>query len=175
MANRLTLQQIRDHSPCREGWKKLLKSLGNPSDMTITVSIGEVARSNGPQDALWCLRCAEFDRRDIIRAILPSVKRAATHTTDQRVVDCIAAIEGWIAGTVSVLELQKAADAAADAAAADAAAVYAAVYAARAAVYAARAAVYAARAALAAALAAAYAVRAAETSQQIEDICVVFP
>lgn len=135
---RITLQQIRDHSPCRDGWTKLLKTLGNPSDLSITVSIGEIARSNGPQDALWCLRCAEFDRRDMVRAILPSVKRAATHTTDQRVADCIAAIEGWIAGTVSVSELQKAAVRAAAYAAADAA-------------------------------------DAAETNQQIEDICAVFP
>ena len=117
---RLTLQQIRDRSPCREGWTKLLKSLGNPSDMSITVSIGEIARSNGPQDALWCLRCAEFDRRDIIRAILPSVKRAAVHITDQRVSDCIALLERWLVDeTVTNHELQKVADAVDDAVRAD--------------------------------------------------------
>ena len=26
----LTLQQIRDQSPCEDGWTQLLKSLGNP-------------------------------------------------------------------------------------------------------------------------------------------------
>ena len=185
----ITLQQIRDKSPCTEGWRKLLASLGNPSDMTITVSIGQIARSNGPDDALWCLRCTEFDRRDVVRAILPSVKRASVHTIDKRVHDCIAVIDAWIAGNATNAELQTAADAAARAtayavarAARAADAAYAAAYAAARAARAARAA-YAARAARAAyaadaAYAAADAARAtayAERAKQVEDICAVFP
>ncbi len=184
----ITLQQIRDQSPCSDGWKKVFTAYG--PYLKTTVSIGDIAKSNDAQDALWSLRCAEFDRRDILRAILPSVKRASIHTTDKRVHDCISAIEKWIAGDETI-DLRKAADAAADAAAyaADAAAdaaVYAAaadaaVYAADAAVYAADAAAYAADAAAVyaaaadAARAAADAARAAELKLQIEDICAVWP
>ena len=154
----ITLQQIRDKSPCTEGWRKLLASLGNPSDMTITVSIGQIARSNGPDDALWCLRCTEFDRRDVVRAILPSVKRASVHTIDKRVHDCIAVIDAWIAGNATNAELQTAADAAARATAyAVARAARAADAAYAAADAAARATAYAAARAADAAYAAAYA------------------
>jgi hypothetical protein len=184
-----TLQQIRDHSPCRDGWAKLLKSLGNPSDMTTQVSIGQIARSNGAQDALWCLRCADFDRRDIIRCILPSVKRASVHTTDKRVAEFIDVIEQWLADDDAV-NLQAAAYAAYAAHAAADAAARAAAYAAYAA-YATHAADVAARAAADAAYAA-YATHAADVAAdaadaayaaadvterelQVEDICNVFP
>lgn len=114
---RLTLQQIRDCHPCKEGWTKLLKSLDNPSDLSISVSIGQIARSNGPQDALWCLRCTEFDRRDVIRCILPSVKRASKYNEDRRVISCIETIEQWLNGEdANLFEAARAANAAAKAA-----------------------------------------------------------
>ena len=61
----ITLQQIRDQHPCEEGWKTLLTALGNPKDLSLQVSIGDVAKSNGVQDALWCCRCIP-DRRFVV-------------------------------------------------------------------------------------------------------------
>ena len=94
----LTLQEIRDHSPCQSGWKKLTKAVGN--DMTTKLSIGDVVISNGLTDALWCLRC--LDPRKRVAAIMPTVKRASVYTDDQRVHDCINDIEKWLAGDNSI-------------------------------------------------------------------------
>jgi len=162
---RITLQQIRDNRPCQEGWRKLLTTLGNPTDMSITVSIGEIAKSNGPQNALWCLRCANFDRKDIIKAILPSVKRALQHSKDERVSNCIQAIEDWLEDRIDIATLKKYADAAA-------AYATAAAYAAADAAY---AAIYADADAAAAAAYATAAAYAAEKEQQVLDICAIFP
>ena len=116
----ITLQQIRDQRPCEEGWKTLLTALGNPKDLSLQVSIGDIAKSNGALDALWCCRCIP-DRRFVVSLIMTAVKRASVHTTDSRVHDCVSALEKWLAGDDSV-DLKAAADGAYTAAdAADAA------------------------------------------------------
>ena len=103
----MTLQQIRDQSPCQEGWTKLLKSLGNPP-MDTVISLGDVAQSNGAADAWWCIRALDWSditlRREVIKALIPSVERAAKHTTDKRVQDCINALKDWIDGKPADLE-----------------------------------------------------------------------
>ena len=103
----LTLQQIRDQSPCQEGWTKLLKSLGNPP-MDTVISLGDVAKSNNAEDAWWCVRALDWNneqvRREVIKALLPSLERAAKHTTDKRVHDCIRALEDWLDGKPADLE-----------------------------------------------------------------------
>jgi hypothetical protein len=108
----LTLQQIRDQSPCTEGWTKLLKSLGNPPMGTV-ISLGDVAKSNDAADAWWCVRALDWSdmavRRQVVAAVMPSVERAAKHTTDKRVHDCIAVIHDWMAGRPADLEAAAAA------------------------------------------------------------------
>ena len=113
----LTLGTIRDHDPCEPGWRTLTKTLGT-IDPTTELSIGDVVLSNGLADALWCLGCLEPRQR--IAAIMPSVRRASALTADQRVHDCIAAIDRWLAGDDTVY-LRKAARAAWEASAARAA------------------------------------------------------
>lgn len=49
----ITLEQIRAHYPCEEGWRKLLRS--NPGDGPFPLS--HIVHSNGLADALWCTRC----------------------------------------------------------------------------------------------------------------------
>ncbi|MFN8994437.1 MAG: hypothetical protein ACK5X3_12370 [Pseudomonadota bacterium] len=185
MPHLITLQQIRDKHPCADGWAKLLTTLGEnhaAPNLSRLVSIGDIARSNGAADALWCLRCIS-DRRAVVRAVMPAVKRAAVRTTDHRVHDCIAAVEKWLAGDVRV-DLIAAAEAAEAAEAADAAWA-AARAAANAAAWAAEAAAWA-WAAEAAANAAAWAERAAaveataeardtERARQAADLIELFP
>mgnify|MGYP003529093001 CR=1 FL=1 len=171
----ITLQQIRDAGPCESGWRKLKKALGNP-DMARKISIGDVVLSNGLVDALWCLRC--LPARERVAAVMPSVRRASAHTSDQRVHKCIAAIDRWLAGDDNV-DLQAARAGAARAGAAEAArAAEAAAEAARAAEAAAGAA-WAAWAATAAEEAVRAAVRAAgwkaEREQQRRDLLDMFP
>ena len=90
----LTLQTIRDHYPSPYSWETLTKAIG--SDLKTKLSIGDVLISNGLDDALWCLQCLEPRTR--VAAIMPAVKRASAHTTDQRVHNCIADIDKWLAG-----------------------------------------------------------------------------
>jgi hypothetical protein len=103
MTATLTLADIRAHSPCAHGWRQLLATLGT-DDLSTRVSIGDIALSNGAPDALWCLHCLPNTvdvRRVAVAMILPAVRRAAAHTTDQRVHDCIATVERWQAGVDS--------------------------------------------------------------------------
>jgi hypothetical protein len=58
-----TLNKIREHSPCADGWSKLLKHLGKTKADDEPVSIITILDSNGLDDALWCLRATTgYDR-----------------------------------------------------------------------------------------------------------------
>ena len=61
-----TLNRIREHSPCHEGWTKLLKHLGKTQADDEPLPYAVIARSNGIDDALWCCR-AEPDQWKIWR------------------------------------------------------------------------------------------------------------
>jgi len=158
-----TLADARKHDACEDGYYRfraaLREAYPDATDLdTIHWSIGDVARVN-LEDALWCLRMVE-DARTRVAAIMPTVKRAAKHTTDERVVFCIGEIDRWLAGDDSV---DLGAEGAAARAAGDAA--WAAAWAA--AGDAARAAAWAARAAGAAG--------AAERDNQRADLIAMFP
>lgn len=51
-----TLNQIRSHSPCADGWAKLLKHLNKTGPDDKPLSLLTVLNSNGLDDAIWCLR-----------------------------------------------------------------------------------------------------------------------
>ena len=95
----ITLGNIRAKEPCAPGWAKLTETLGT-TVLTTELTIGDILIANGLNDALWALRC--LPRREAVAAVMPAVKRASAHTTDQRVHDCIAAVDRWIAGDDSV-------------------------------------------------------------------------
>ena len=103
----MTLSQIRKHHLCRDGWKTLLASLGGArTPLTTRVSLGDIARSNGAADAWWCARALDWSdatvRRRVVSVLLLTVRRAATHTTDERVHACIDAVQRWCDGDNSV-------------------------------------------------------------------------
>jgi len=151
-----TFQTIKDHRPCNEGWKKLIK-FHQPKSLKQEVSFAEILRSNGIEDAVWALRVIE-DKKKVMR-FSADVAESVLHIFEEHYPDnkapreCIDAIRGYVAGTVTAVELEKKRYAAADA---DDAAAYAAADAADAA--------YAAYAAYAAAAAAADADAAADAA-----------
>jgi hypothetical protein len=49
-----TLNRIKAHSPCEDGWKKLLKHLGKTKADDARLSFAIIVKSNGLADALWC-------------------------------------------------------------------------------------------------------------------------
>jgi len=65
MSMKTTLNKIRAHSPCSNGWRKLLAHLGKTQADDEPLSIVTVLDSNGFDDALWCLRAVEGHDREI--------------------------------------------------------------------------------------------------------------
>ncbi len=65
-----TLRQIRQHSPCREGWRTLLSALGKTE-----VDDEPLPLTNGLDDALWCLQTLTGHDEEIIRFALPVSKK----------------------------------------------------------------------------------------------------
>ncbi len=59
-----TLNAIRKHSPCEDGWEKLLKHLGKTKADNNPLKFSTIIESNGLDDALWCLCsiCPEYDK-----------------------------------------------------------------------------------------------------------------
>ena len=171
-----TLNTIRSHSPCSDGWATLLRSLGKTTADDTEVSLVQILDSNGIRDAIWALRC--FDYRDYCLALADVAEAVlyiyeSNYSSDTRVRDCICAIRQYHKGEIAATELRatteatKAADAAAAKAAADDANAWAA-WAARAAWAAAWAAT--ARVAWAAADAAARAAGGAAKGEEIEQL-----
>jgi pyruvate/2-oxoglutarate dehydrogenase complex dihydrolipoamide acyltransferase (E2) component len=172
MTNLFTLTDARNRHACEDGYARfeaaLRKAYPDVTDLdTILWSIGDVANTD-LNDALWCLRLVD-DRRTRVAAVMPAVKRASAHTTDERVHWAIGQIDLWLAGDDSV-----------DLGAASAAA-WAASAAASAARAAARAAAWAAADVVEAALAAAWAAadvaeaRSTERAHQKADLIKAFP
>ncbi len=60
-----TLNKIRSHHPCKEGWEKLLRHLNKTSADDEPLPLLTVLDSNGVEDAIWCLRAAEHHDREI--------------------------------------------------------------------------------------------------------------
>ena len=65
-----TLNAIREHAPCAEGWKKLLTYLGKTEADDEPLSLLMILDSNGLDDALWALRAVEgYDREKRLYAV----------------------------------------------------------------------------------------------------------
>ena len=59
------LNKIREHSPCTDGWEKLLKHLGKTKADDDPLDLLVVLESNGLDDALWCLRAVDGHEKAI--------------------------------------------------------------------------------------------------------------
>ena len=51
-----TLNKLREHGPCAEGWRDLLGYLGKTAPDDEPLNIATIAKSNGLSHALWALR-----------------------------------------------------------------------------------------------------------------------
>ena len=133
-----TLNKIRKHNPCAEGWKKLLAHLSKSSGDDDKLPLLTILEYNGFDDALWALRAVDgYDHE--IRLFAVWCARQVQHLmTDPRSLAALDVAERFANGTATKDELSDAARAAYDAA--DAADAYDAYDAARAAYDVARAA-----------------------------------
>jgi hypothetical protein len=60
-----TLNKIKAHSPCKDGWNKLLNYLGKTQADNEPLSIATIIQSNGIKDAVWALRAVEGKDKEI--------------------------------------------------------------------------------------------------------------
>ena len=175
-----TLNAIRSHSPCESGWTKLLAYLRKTKADDEPISLIEIIKSNGLDDALWCLLAVDGHDKEIRLYAVWCARQVQHLMTDPRSLAALDVAEAFANGKATKEELAAArapARAAAwDAAAAARAAARAAAWAAAwDAATAARAAAWAATAARAAAWDAATAARdaawdAARAAQEKEFI-----
>ena len=112
-----TLNAIRSHNPCTEGWKKLLAHLGKTKADDEPLSILAVLDSNGLDDALWCLRAVEGHDREIRLYAVWCARQVQHLMSHHRSVAALDVAERYANGAATRDELVAAWDAAWDAAA----------------------------------------------------------
>jgi hypothetical protein len=65
-----TLNKIRKHGPCADGWAKLLRHLGKTQADDEPLALATILDSNGLDDTLWCLRaCDGIDQEARLYAV----------------------------------------------------------------------------------------------------------
>ena len=111
-----TLNRIREHRPCTDGWTKLLAGLGKTAPDDEPLSYAAIARINGLDDALWCCQAEpKYERHWRLFAVWCA--RQVEHLmTDQRSRNALDVAERHAHGEATDAELDAAFDAARDAA-----------------------------------------------------------
>ena len=133
-----TLNKIKQHDPCSDGWKKLLKHLGKTQADDEEFPMSIIIESNGLYDCLWALR-SRPDLSNLWKLFAVKCARQVEHLmTDDRSINALNVAERHAQGKATDDELS-AAYAAARAAAANTYVAYANAYVAYANAYAASA------------------------------------
>ena len=109
---RTTLNKIRVHGPCQDGWKKLLAYLGKIGPDDEPLSILTILESNGLDDALWCLRAVDGADREIRLYSVWCARQIQHLMTDPRSVAALDVAELFAKGEATSEELTAAWDAA---------------------------------------------------------------
>ena len=110
-----TLNRIREHQPCTDGWAKLLAYLGKTKADDEPLPYAVILKSNGLDDALWCCR-AEFQYAKEWRLYAVWCARQVQHLMiDPRSITALDVAERFANGEATQEELDAAWDAARDA------------------------------------------------------------
>ena len=107
-----TLNKIRSHSPCANGWENLLTHLGKTKADDEPLDLLTILDSNGLDDALWCLRAVEGCDKEIRLYAVWCAQRVQHLMKDPRSIDALDVAERFANGTSSNEELAAARDAA---------------------------------------------------------------
>ena len=100
-----TLEQIRSHSPCETGWKRLLKHLGKTKADDEPLPIIEILDSNGLDDALWCLRAVDGHDQEIRLYAVWCARQVEHLMTDPRSLNALDVAERYAHGAATPDEL----------------------------------------------------------------------
>ena len=100
-----TLNAIREHGPCADGWKKLLNHLGKTGADDEPLSLVTILDSNGLDDALWCLRAMPEHNKHWRLYAVWCARQVQHLMTDARSVAALDVAERHAHGTASNQEL----------------------------------------------------------------------
>ena len=107
-----TLNKIRSHGPCPDGWTKLLRHLGKTQADDEPVSLLTILDSNGLDDAWWCLRAVDGHKREMRLYAVWCARQVQHLMTDPRSVAALDVAERHANGQATDKELAAAWDAA---------------------------------------------------------------
>jgi hypothetical protein len=113
-----TLNRIRNHNPCRDGWQKLLEGLGKTAPDDEPLPFARILEINGLDDALWCCRAEPQYAREWRLYAVWCARQVQHLMTDPRSIAAIDAAERHANGLETADELAAACAAAWDASAA---------------------------------------------------------
>ena len=112
-----TLNRIRAHNPCENGWRKLLAGLGKTTADDEPLPYARIVEINGVDDALWACRAEPQHSREWRLFAVWCARQAEHMMTDRRSRDALDVAERYANGAATADELAAAQDAAWDAAA----------------------------------------------------------
>jgi hypothetical protein len=95
-----TLNEIRDHSPCHDGWQKILKTLGKTKADDEPLSLLTILDSNGLDDALWSACAIKGHDRDFRLFAVWAARQVQHLMTDQRSLNALDVAEQFADGLV---------------------------------------------------------------------------
>ena len=107
-----TLNKIRAHSPCADGWAKLLRHLGKTQADDEPLALVTILESNGVDDALWCLRACDDIAREARLYAVWCARQVQHLITDPRSLAALDVVERHANGEATDEELAAAGDAA---------------------------------------------------------------
>ena len=104
-----TLNKIKLHSPCEDGWKKLLNHLGKTEADDEVLELRTILESNGIDDTLWAFRAVEGKDKEIrlfatdcAEMVLPIYEKQ--YPNDNRPRKAIQAARDYANGLISAKE-----------------------------------------------------------------------
>lgn len=100
-----TLNKIREHAPCPDGWKKLLAGLNKTGPDDELLPLVRILEINGLDDALWALRTTDDCDREA-RLLAVAYARQVQHLmNDARSIACLDVAERFANGKATPHEL----------------------------------------------------------------------
>ena len=107
-----TLNKIRVHNPCKDGWAKLLAGLGKTEADDEPLPFAKIVEINGLADALWATRSAPEHDKDWRLFAVWCARQELKYTNDWRVVNAVNVAERYAHGMASREQLATAYEAA---------------------------------------------------------------
>ena len=111
-----TLNKIRSHRPCLDGWEALLRGLGKTKGDDEPLPLLKVLWINGLADTLWCLRAVHGFGAEKRLLALAYVREVQHLMTDPRSLNALDVVERYARSLATEGELDAAAQGAEDAA-----------------------------------------------------------